>query len=214
MAGLEYGHSELAGGVLGGAASGLGTAMALSAIPGVGIPLGIAMAGLQIYDAISGYGKRKSLYKRTKKTARKAHYRTQEQLAIKRAIMKERTRGGQKGIGGGHMVGRDVGAGERAGTPGAPGLAGAPGGLSTVQDIAMGRTLRMGELEKQAEFDRYYQWRAQHRAQKSGGGAAVTPLLNVLKVFGESLKSANATAAATQGATSAWETGKSMVPRW
>tara|TARA_Y100000310_G_scaffold22016_1_gene21263 strand:- start:1818 stop:2414 length:597 start_codon:yes stop_codon:yes gene_type:complete len=153
--GLNYGVLDLITGGAGGIMQGLGAGLAIggpAAVP-IGVLTGVSAA---LASAMGILGKKKE-YNRVKRAMRREYGRTKQALAIKRALQKRETRGGQKGIGGGHDI-RDE--------------------MSTIHKTAKGRTKELGDIEQQAAADRYYTARAMHRARKKRGGAPA--LLNVL----------------------------------
>ena len=153
---IDYGIMDLITGGAGGAMQGLGTGLAI-ANPAIGIPVGLAVGIASAVSAISGSRAKRKEYKAIRKAIKGEYRRTKRSLEIKRALQKRETRGGQKGIGGGHDI-RDE--------------------MSTIHKTAKGRTKELGDIEQQAAADRYYTARAMHRARKKRGGAPA--LLNVL----------------------------------
>lgn len=147
--GLNYGVLDLITGGAGGIMQGLGAGLAIggpAAIP-IGVLTGVSAA---LASAMGILGKKKE-YNRVKRAMRREYGRTKQALAMKRALQKRETRGGQKGIGGGHDI---------------------RSGMGTIQDIAMGRTKELGDIEQQAAADKYYTARAINRARKKHGGVA------------------------------------------
>jgi len=147
---IDYGIMDLITGGAGGAMQGLGTGLAI-ANPAIGIPVGLAVGIASAVSAISGSRAKRKEYKAIRKAIKDEYRRTERSLEIKRALQKRQTRGGQKGIGGGHDI---------------------RSGMGTIQDIAMGRTKELGDIEQQAAADKYYTARAIHRARKKHGGVA------------------------------------------
>ena len=166
---------EALGGGAASTAAGMSLATALGSNPigwAVGLALGIGAGA----SSLLGYKKKRQLrrlYKKQKELAGEDYLATKQGLAIKHALAKRATRGGQQGIGGGHDI-RGVSIQKDPVTGMA--MAGA-GPASSVAGIAQGRQKVLSQLEREKaerEWERVRLNLKMARKSKSGMRGALS----------------------------------------
>jgi len=143
--GLEMLGGGLGGGVLGSSLAGtfLG--------PTLGWGLGGAIGLGSMAMSLAGRHSRRKAYKKNKAAINLAHQVNSARLARTHAMQRQALSSGQKGIGGGHLVGQD-----RAGT---------------VQTQAVGQQKEIAGLEIEAEKAAYHAAKARNKAMEGRGGS-------------------------------------------
>jgi len=143
--GLEMLGGGLGGGVLGSELAGtfLG--------PTLGWGLGGAVGLGSMAMSLAGRHSRRKAYKKNKAAINLAHQLNSARLARTHAMQRQALSSGQKGIGGGHLVGQD-----RAGT---------------VQTQAVGQQKEIAGLETEAEKAAYHAAKARNKAAQGRGGS-------------------------------------------
>ena len=143
--GLEMLGGGLGGGVLGSELAGtfLG--------PTLGWGLGGAVGLGSMAMSLAGRHARRKAYKKNKAAINLAHQLNSARLARTHAMQRQALSSGQKGIGGGHLVGQD-----RAGT---------------VQTQAVGQQKEIAGLETEAEKAAYRAAKARNKAAQGKGGS-------------------------------------------
>lgn len=141
---------EMAGGGLGGAV--LGSELASTFLgPALGWGLGGAVGLGSMAYSLYGRHKRRKAYKENKAAINLSHQLNEARMARIHGMQRQALSSGQKGIGGGHLVGQD-----RAGT---------------VQTQAVGQQKEIAGLETEAEKAAYEAAKARNKAAQGRGGS-------------------------------------------
>ena len=146
---VETGLEMLGGGLGGGV---LGSTLADTFLGStVGWGLGGAVGLGSMTMSLAGRHARRKAYKKNKAAINLAHQLNSARLARTHAMQRQALSSGQKGIGGGHLVGQD-----RAGT---------------VQTQAVGQQKEIAGLETEAEKAAYRAAKARNKAAQGKGGS-------------------------------------------
>ena len=164
---VETGLEMLGGGLGGGV---LGSTLADTFLGStVGWGLGGAVGLGSMTMSLAGRHARRKAYKKNKAAINLAHQLNSARLARTHAMQRQALSSGQKGIGGGHMVGGEIEEGV-AGATGATGITG-PSRAGTVQRQAVGQQKEIAGLEIEAEKAAYRAAKARNKAAQGKGGS-------------------------------------------